>query len=53
MQLSITNRNDAYYSIIDKLPKKRREVFNAISTLGKASLENIARFLNCRPSDIS
>ena len=53
MQTSVLNKNLAYTSIVDKLPKKRKEVFNTISTLGKASLENIARFLNCRPSDVS
>jgi DNA-binding Lrp family transcriptional regulator len=53
MQTSILNRNEAYNSIIEKLPKKRKEVFNVISVLGKASLENIAKFLKCRPSDIS
>jgi hypothetical protein len=53
MQLSIHNRNDAFLQIVEKLPKKRKEVYNAISTLGKATLDNIAKYLKCRTNDIS
>lgn len=53
MQLSLIHRNEAYTKIINKLPRKRKEVFTALTTLGKASLENIASFMNRRTSDIS
>ena len=53
MQLSIINRNGAYEKLIDKLPKKRKEVFTALTTLEKASLETISSFMNRRTNDIS
>jgi len=43
----------AYHSILETLPKKRKQVYNTLLALGKASLERIASYMNKRPSDIS
>lgn len=45
----IEQRNTAvqsYYSIIDSLPERRREVFYALRSLGKACNMDIAEYLN-------
>ena len=52
-QISLYNRNEAFLRIINKLPKKRKEVYLTIQQHKNCTLEKIARILKCRPSDIS
>jgi predicted transcriptional regulator len=50
---SINNRNATYLAILENLPKQRRKVYEAIKLFGVASVQKIAEYLNCDPSDIS
>ena len=52
-QISIHNTNEAFLRIINKLSKKRKEVYITIQQHENCTLEKIARILKCRPSDIS
>jgi hypothetical protein len=52
-QISLYNKKEAFLETINKLPKKRKEVYLTIHQYKNCTLEKIARILKCRPSDIS